>query len=127
MDSAAADLIDGLNVRTRARRNLLIPRDLGCRLQRRMARSNANRSQAEPGNATMADGTQTFIFSFGPLSGLTDIANIAVIGNLYADNDDRNPYFQTFTTGVIVNNVIYNAARYAIEVNWIPDEWAGKN
>jgi len=75
----------------------------------------------------MADGTQTFIFSFGPLSGLTDIANIAVIGNLYADNDDRNPYFQTFTTGVIVNNVIYNAARYAIEVNWIPDEWAGKN
>jgi len=27
------------------------------------------------GYATMADGTQTFMFSFGPLSGLTDIAN----------------------------------------------------
>src|SRR6202166_65123 len=27
------------------------------------------------GYSTMADGTQTFMFSFGPLSGLTDIAN----------------------------------------------------
>ena len=27
------------------------------------------------GYATMADGTQTFMFSFGPLSGLADIAN----------------------------------------------------
>src|SRR3984893_12947325 len=27
------------------------------------------------GYATMADGTQTYLFSFGPLSGLTDIAN----------------------------------------------------
>ena len=27
------------------------------------------------GYATMADGTQTYMFSFGPLSGLTDIAN----------------------------------------------------
>src|SRR3974390_3035043 len=26
------------------------------------------------GYATMADGTQTYLFSFGPLSGLTDIA-----------------------------------------------------
>src|SRR6202165_743763 len=27
------------------------------------------------GYATMADGTQTYLFSFGPLSGLADIAN----------------------------------------------------
>src|SRR3989440_2155536 len=27
------------------------------------------------GYATMGDGTQTYLFSFGPLSGLTDIAN----------------------------------------------------
>src|ERR1700741_1059136 len=27
------------------------------------------------GYATMGDGTQTYMFSFGPLSGLTDIAN----------------------------------------------------
>src|SRR6516165_10554300 len=27
------------------------------------------------GYSTMADGTQTYMFSFGPLSGLTDIAN----------------------------------------------------
>lgn len=53
--------------------------------------------------------------------------NIAVIGNLYAHNNDRNPYFKAFTTGVIVNNVVYNAGTYAIEVNWIPSEWAGRN
>ncbi len=27
------------------------------------------------GYATMADGTQTYMFSFGPLSGIVDIAN----------------------------------------------------
>jgi hypothetical protein len=53
--------------------------------------------------------------------------NIAVIGNLYAQNDDRNPYFKAFTTGVIVNNVVCNPDRYAIEVNWIPEEWVGQN
>lgn len=52
---------------------------------------------------------------------------VAVIGSLYAHNDDRNPYFKAFTTGVIVNNVVYNPARYAIEVNWVPSEWTGKN
>ena len=33
---------------------------------------------------------------------------IAIIGNLYAHNANRNPYFKAFTTGVIVNNLIYN-------------------
>lgn len=56
-----------------------------------------------------------------------NVRDVAVIGNLYAHNDDRNPYFKAFTTGVIVNNVVYNAGRYAIEVNWIPEEWTGKS
>jgi hypothetical protein len=49
--------------------------------------------------------------------------NIAVIGNLYAHNNDRNPYFKAHTTGVIVNNVIYNPGRGAIKLNWVPAEW----
>jgi hypothetical protein len=53
--------------------------------------------------------------------------NIAVIGNLYAHNRERNPYFKAFTTGIVVNNVVYNPGRFAIQVNWIPAEWEGKN
>jgi pectate lyase len=49
--------------------------------------------------------------------------NIAVIGNLYAHNVDRNPYFKAFTTGVVVNNLIYNPGRTAIKVNWPQGEW----
>ena len=51
--------------------------------------------------------------------------NIAVIGNLYAHNNDRNPYFKAHTTGVIVNNLIYNPGRAAIRLSWVPDEWKG--
>jgi len=49
--------------------------------------------------------------------------NIAVIGNLYAHNVDRNPYFKAFTTGVVVNNLIYNPGSTAIKVNWPQAEW----
>lgn len=50
---------------------------------------------------------------------------IALIGNLYAHNEDRNPYFKAFTTGVVVNNVIYNPGSYAIEMGFWPPEWKG--
>jgi hypothetical protein len=49
--------------------------------------------------------------------------NIAIIGNVYAHNVDRNPYFKAFTTGVIVNNLIYNPRSKAINVNYAPSEW----
>jgi hypothetical protein len=42
-------------------------------------------------------------------------SNIAVIGNLYANNGRRNPILGGDTTGVIVNNVISNPGTYAIE------------
>ena len=51
--------------------------------------------------------------------------NIAVIGNLYAHNNDRNPYFKAHTTGAIVNNLIYNPGRAAIRLSWVPEEWEG--
>jgi hypothetical protein len=51
--------------------------------------------------------------------------DIAVIGNLYAHNAQRNPYFKAHTTGVIVNNVVYNPGSAAIQLNYVPGEWRG--
>ncbi len=48
---------------------------------------------------------------------------IAIIGNLYAHNVGRNPYFKAFTTGVVVNNVIYNPGHAGIQVNYADGEW----
>lgn len=49
--------------------------------------------------------------------------DIAVVGNLYAHNVRRNPYFKAHTTGVIVNNVIYNPGAAAIQLNYSAGEW----
>lgn len=51
--------------------------------------------------------------------------DIAVIGNLYAHNNRRNPYFKAYTTGVIVNNVIYNPGSAAIQLDYAASEWKG--
>ncbi len=42
--------------------------------------------------------------------------DISIIGNLYAHNYHRNPLFKAYTTGVIVNNVIYNPGAEAIHL-----------
>jgi len=52
--------------------------------------------------------------------------NIAIIANLYAHNADRNPYFKAETTGVIVNNLIYNPGRAIIRVSFPTSEWQGR-
>ena len=49
--------------------------------------------------------------------------DIAVIGNLYAHNVARNPYFKAHATGAIVNNVIYNPGGAAIQLNFPASEW----
>lgn len=51
--------------------------------------------------------------------------DIGIIGNLYAHNDKRNPYFKAFTTGAIVNNVIYNPKRSAIQMTYVEKEFEG--
>ncbi len=53
--------------------------------------------------------------------------DIAVIGNLYAHNVARNPYFKAFTTGVVVNNVIYNPGRVGVQVDYVEGEWRRSN
>jgi len=52
--------------------------------------------------------------------------NIAVVANLYAHNADRNPYFKAETTGIVVNNLIYNPGRAVIRVSFPPSEWKGR-
>src|ERR1700676_4224189 len=49
------------------------------------------------GYATMGDGTQTYMFSFGPLSGLADIAN-GLPGTQYP-SDFNTAYTGTFVPG----------------------------
>jgi hypothetical protein len=49
--------------------------------------------------------------------------DIAIVGNLFAHNVTRNPYFKAFTEGVIVNNLIYNPENGAIKLSYVRGEW----
>lgn len=51
------------------------------------------------------------------------VQNVAVIGNLFAHNDRRNPYFKGHTSGVVVNNLLYNIGNAAVQVGYIDDEY----
>jgi hypothetical protein len=42
------------------------------------------------------------------------VKNVAIIGNLYAHNNDRNPQVNPDTSSVIANNLIYNPGKRAI-------------
>jgi hypothetical protein len=50
-------------------------------------------------------------------------SNIAIIGNLYAHNHDRNPYFKADAAGVVVNNVIYNPGVAAVALGHLASEY----
>jgi hypothetical protein len=50
---------------------------------------------------------------------------ISIIGNLYAHNSRRNPYFKAHTTGAIINNLIYNPRSAAIQMDFPESEWKG--
>lgn len=51
--------------------------------------------------------------------------DVAIVGNLFAHNARRNPYFKAHSTGVVVNNYIYNPAAAAIQLGYVEDEWEG--
>ena len=80
-------------------------------------------------NCIIAEGLHDASHSKGPHSKGSLIHDfcreIAIIGNLYAHNADRNPYFKAFTTGVIVNNVIYNPVARAIKLSFSESEFEG--
>jgi hypothetical protein len=54
-----------------------------------------------------------------------NVRRIAIIGNLYASNVERNPLFKGGAQGVIVNNLIDNPGRKAIHYNLWAGEWSG--
>lgn len=52
--------------------------------------------------------------------------NIAVVGNLYASNGERNPLLKPNSKAYIANNLIYNPGRKAIHASWIESEYGGQ-
>lgn len=50
-------------------------------------------------------------------------SDIAIIGNLYISNDDRNPLFKGGARGVIVNNLIHNPGKRVMQYALNPGEW----
>lgn len=52
--------------------------------------------------------------------------DIAIIGNLYACNTERNPVLKPDATAVIANNLVYNPAKRAIHTYWNTSEYKGK-
>lgn len=55
-----------------------------------------------------------------------NVTEVAVIGNLYAHNNDRNPWFKGGSSGVIINNYVYNPGSWAIRLGYNPKEWLGR-
>jgi hypothetical protein len=55
-----------------------------------------------------------------------NVTRIAVIGNLYASNVERNPLFKGGVRGVIANNVIDNPGRKAVHYRLVAHEWADR-
>lgn len=50
---------------------------------------------------------------------------IAIIGNLYASNMRRNPFFKGGSQGIVANNYISNPGSAIIHYNLSPQEWEG--
>ncbi len=69
-------------------------------------------------NNIIAEGLSNSVHSKGEHSKGTLVApgakNVAIIGNLYAHNNDRNPQVNPETSSVIANNLIYNPGKRAI-------------
>lgn len=52
---------------------------------------------------------------------------IAIVGNLYAHNRDRNPLFKGGARGLVVNNYVYNPGRRALHYALVSSEWGDRN
>jgi hypothetical protein len=50
-------------------------------------------------------------------------SDVSVVANLFAHNNERNPWFKAFATGVIVNNVVYDPGIWAIRLGAVLNEW----
>jgi hypothetical protein len=79
-------------------------------------------------NSIVAEGLKNSVHEKGAHSMGTLVhdhcTNVAIVGNLYAHNDERNPWFKGFATGVIVNNLVYDPGRWAIRLGPVDSEWS---
>ena len=49
--------------------------------------------------------------------------NVTIIGNYYAHNYERNPWYKGGCTGIVLNNLIYNPGKWAMRMGYVPKEW----
>jgi pectate lyase len=52
-----------------------------------------------------------------------NVTDILIVGNLYAHNLERSPLFKGGTSGMVVNNLIYDPGQRAAHYNLILEEW----
>lgn len=80
-------------------------------------------------NNIIAEGLRFSTHEYGEHSKGTlihdNVTDVLISNNLYANNMDRNPYMKGGTSGVIVNNYIYNPGKAAIRYNLAAREWSG--
>ncbi len=55
-----------------------------------------------------------------------NVTDILIVGNLYAQNHERNLLFKGGTQGMMVNNLIYGPGPRALHYNLIAEEWRGQ-
>lgn len=78
-------------------------------------------------NNIIAEGLHDSVHEKGPHSMGTLVhdycTDVNVIGNFYAHNNERNPWFKGFATGAIVNNIVYNPGKWAMRLGPVLKEW----
>lgn len=78
-------------------------------------------------HSIIAEGLNDSVHEKGPHSMGTLVhdycSDIAVVGNLYAHNHERNPWFKGFASGAIVNNLVYDPGLWAIRLGPVDKEW----
>ncbi len=52
-----------------------------------------------------------------------NVADILIVGNLYAHNYERSPLFKGGVRGMVINNLIYDPGQRAVHYNLIAEEW----
>jgi hypothetical protein len=53
-------------------------------------------------------------------------SDIAIVGNLYLSNNQRNPFFKGGARGAVINNLIQNPGDRVVMYALVPSEWLGQ-
>jgi hypothetical protein len=81
-------------------------------------------------HCVIAEGLENSTHSKGPHSKGTllhdNTSDIAIIGNLYLSNVDRNPLFKAGVRAAVVNNLICNPGGRIMQYGFEPSQWEGK-